>query len=155
MTRRQQDRQNEITKCEAVSKAAGTMQSENDALSKCYGEMQKAAGDPDGKMYGKIADHFSKVAAACGEVAKAHDASIEYHQSAMKTEADEIEKRLDKTIVPDRFGSVSFSDAPAAGFGYTAKDVRAIPRAGAPETGINKAKVPVEFRHLVDCDDVF
>jgi hypothetical protein len=148
---RRADREAEIAKCEAMSKAAASMQSECDGLSKVFSGMQKAAGDPDGATYGKISTHFSKVAEAAAQMKSANDDSAAYHADCLKGEED----TLGKTLRPDALSAIAPDDAPVAGFGYTAKDVRAVPRAGAPDTQINKAKVPIQFAHLVDTDDLF
>jgi hypothetical protein len=121
---------------EAESAHHEAMAKSHEQLAECFGKLWKANGGDDEKMYQAIsAEHDT--------MAKAHQNASEYNGQCADDCMKAHEDYLGKTLVPDRVSSVAAMDTP---FG-----IKAIPRAGAPmiDAAVDKASVPVAFRHLI------
>ena len=136
MSRRSEDHQQ-------AAEAAGALADACSKMEECYKAMTKAAG---GGAAGSDGEMYSKIASQWGTMAKVHSASNEYHLGAC-TSTKAAEAEMEKAVRPDLIRSVYFADV-QPGFG-----IRAVARTGAPDTAIDKAKVPIQFRHLISGDD--
>jgi hypothetical protein len=123
---------------EAMAEHHTKMAKSHHALSRCYKGMTKVEAD----------DGFQKIASEHSRMAEHHEEAAAYHLGCCKTMKAAIESDLQK-LQPDRVSAIAFSDVPADGFGMTAR-IRAVPRAGAPSPNSDLAKVPEQFRHLVE-----
>ncbi len=107
-------------------------------LEECFSGMGKAAGEPDGAMYHKVASHF-------GAMAKVHADASDAHAGFASDCEKAAEADLNKRV-PDSISSVIPSDVPAFG-------IRSVPRTGQPDLAKTIARVPEQFRHLVSMDE--
>jgi hypothetical protein len=113
------------------------------------GKVWKAVGEGHTKlaaMGGDAADVHKTMAESCNKATEDHASQATFCMSCLKAMDD---ADLNK-IIPDRVSSVAATDTPSFG-------IRAVPRAGAPmiDAAVDKANVPVMFRHLIaDPDEV-